>query len=125
MCLVFEALGPSLQFLMGNYAAQGLPLPFVKKSLQQVRNELCLGGSTVGVLAGEHVIVFILGSSAMNFCMTASAGLEKDLISLPLFHLGGDPGNQLEDADLMSIEVKIADLGSACWTVSLLQVLVL
>uniref|UniRef100_A0A8C3D2G5 non-specific serine/threonine protein kinase n=1 Tax=Cairina moschata TaxID=8855 RepID=A0A8C3D2G5_CAIMO len=32
------------------------------------------------------------------------------------FHLGGDPGNQLEDSDLMSIEVKIADLGSACWT---------
>uniref|UniRef100_A0A669PGK1 non-specific serine/threonine protein kinase n=1 Tax=Phasianus colchicus TaxID=9054 RepID=A0A669PGK1_PHACC len=36
--------------------------------------------------------------------------------SLPPFHIGGDPGNQLEDSDLMSIEVKIADLGSACWT---------
>ncbi|OWK63527.1 Serine/threonine-protein kinase SRPK [Lonchura striata] len=29
---------------------------------------------------------------------------------------GGDLGNQLEESDLMSIEVKIADLGSACWT---------
>ncbi|RMB98909.1 hypothetical protein DUI87_24454 [Hirundo rustica rustica] len=28
----------------------------------------------------------------------------------------GDLGNQLEESDLMSIEVKIADLGSACWT---------
>lgn len=84
-----------------------------------------MGEGTVGVLAGERIIVFILGSSAMNFCVTASVGLEKDLISLPPFHLGGDPGNQLEDSDLMSMEVKIADLGSACWTVSLLQVLIL
>ncbi|KAK4815333.1 hypothetical protein QYF61_026238 [Mycteria americana] len=29
---------------------------------------------------------------------------------------GGDLGNRLEESDLMSIEVKIADLGSACWT---------
>uniref|UniRef100_A0A8C3QGZ3 non-specific serine/threonine protein kinase n=1 Tax=Cyanoderma ruficeps TaxID=181631 RepID=A0A8C3QGZ3_9PASS len=36
--------------------------------------------------------------------------------SLCSFHLGGDLGNQLEESDLMNIEVKIADLGSACWT---------
>uniref|UniRef100_A0A663LRU9 non-specific serine/threonine protein kinase n=1 Tax=Athene cunicularia TaxID=194338 RepID=A0A663LRU9_ATHCN len=36
-----------------------------------------------------------------------------DAISLCSFHLGGD---RLEESDLMSIEVKIADLGSACWT---------
>uniref|UniRef100_A0A8B9QJY0 non-specific serine/threonine protein kinase n=1 Tax=Apteryx owenii TaxID=8824 RepID=A0A8B9QJY0_APTOW len=36
--------------------------------------------------------------------------------SLCPFHLGGDLGNRLEHSDLMSIEVKIADLGSACWT---------
>ncbi|KAF1401738.1 SRSF protein kinase 1, partial [Spheniscus magellanicus] len=29
---------------------------------------------------------------------------------------GGDLGNRLEESDLMSMEVKIADLGSACWT---------
>lgn len=46
--------------------------------------------------------------------------VQKDLISLCPFHLGGGLGNQLEESDLMSIEVKIADLGSACWTVSLL-----
>lgn len=67
------------------------------------------------------------GRSIYTFCgkWCIPVGLEKDLISLPPFHLGGDPGNQLEDSDLMSMEVKIADLGSACWTVSLLQVLVL
>ncbi|NWQ82912.1 SRPK3 kinase, partial [Columbina picui] len=32
------------------------------------------------------------------------------------FHLGGNLGRRLEESDLMSIEVKIADLGSACWT---------
>lgn len=48
--------------------------------------------------------------------------VQKDLISLCPFNPGGDLGNQLEESDLMSIEVKIADLGSACWTVSLLQV---
>lgn len=46
--------------------------------------------------------------------------IQKDLISLCPFHPGGDLGNQLEESDVMSIEVKIADLGSACWTVSLL-----
>lgn len=35
-----------------------------------------MGEGTVGVLAGERIIVFILGSSAMNFCMTASAKKE-------------------------------------------------
>lgn len=46
----------------------------------------------------------------------------KDLVSLCPFHLGGDLGDRLEESDLMSIEVKIADLGSACWTVSLPRV---
>lgn len=44
----------------------------------------------------------------------------KDSISLCPFHLGNALGNRLEESDLMSIEVKIADLGSACWTVSVL-----
>lgn len=39
---------------MCNYAAQGLPLPFVKKSLQQVRTELQLGEGTMAVLATSH-----------------------------------------------------------------------
>ncbi|KAJ7406881.1 SRSF protein kinase 2-like protein [Willisornis vidua] len=30
--------------------------------------------------------------------------------------VGDHLGNQLEESDLMSLEVKIADLGSACWT---------
>uniref|UniRef100_A0A8C3SUT2 non-specific serine/threonine protein kinase n=1 Tax=Chelydra serpentina TaxID=8475 RepID=A0A8C3SUT2_CHESE len=36
LCLVFELLGPSLRCLMRSHGAQGLPLPFVKKALQQV-----------------------------------------------------------------------------------------
>ncbi|XP_009981316.1 PREDICTED: SRSF protein kinase 3-like [Tauraco erythrolophus] len=37
-------------------------------------------------------------------------------IDLRLKGPGGDLGNRLEESDLMSIQVKIADLGSACWT---------
>ncbi|XP_050815788.1 SRSF protein kinase 2-like isoform X9 [Gopherus flavomarginatus] len=36
VCLVFELLGPSLRCLLRSHGAQGLPLPFVKKALQQV-----------------------------------------------------------------------------------------
>lgn len=35
-----------------------------------------MGEGTVGVRAGELTIVFILGSPAVNFCMTASAKKE-------------------------------------------------
>ncbi|XP_030812640.1 SRSF protein kinase 3-like [Camarhynchus parvulus] len=117
-CLVFEVLGPSIRCLMGNYTAQGLPLPFVKKSLQQV-------------LAGLHFLhkccriihadikpenILLCGCSkrlqrllmATLHCDQGTGGRLKGA--------GGDLGNQLEESDLMSIEVKIADLGSACWT---------
>lgn len=36
VCLVFELLGPSLQSLLISQGAQGLPMPFVKKAMQQV-----------------------------------------------------------------------------------------
>ncbi|XP_032850840.2 SRSF protein kinase 3 [Tyto alba] len=118
VCLVFEALGPSLRCLMSNYAAQGLPLPFVKKSLHQV-------------LAGLHFLhkrcrIIHADIKPENILL---CGCDKNLRRLlpdPFDHgqktdlrlkgPGGDLGNQLEESDLMSIEVKIADLGSACWT---------
>ncbi|XP_074952051.1 SRSF protein kinase 3-like isoform X7 [Phalacrocorax aristotelis] len=89
VCLVFEVLGPSLRCLMGNYTAQGLPLPFVKKSLQQVKSL-------------QRLLPDMLDCDQRT--------------DLRLKGPGGDLGNRLEELDLMSIEVKIADLGSACWT---------
>lgn len=54
-------LGPSIRCLMGNYTAQGLPLPFVKKSLQQVRTQLQSGKGAKGLLAAGHATVFLPG----------------------------------------------------------------
>ncbi|NXS94987.1 SRPK kinase, partial [Jacana jacana] len=117
-CLVFEVLGPSLRCLMGNYAAQGLPLPFVKKSLQQV-------------LAGLHFLhkrcriihadikpenVLLCGHDKTLQRLLPDAFCCGQRTDVRLKGPGGDPGNRLEEADLMSMEVKIADLGSACWT---------
>ncbi|XP_040538309.1 SRSF protein kinase 3 isoform X1 [Gallus gallus] len=118
MCLVFEALGPSLQFLLGNYAAQGLPLPFVKKSLQQVLAGLHFLHGRCRIIHAdikpENVLLYIHDKNLHRFLLDgAECGQGTDLrLKAP----GGDPGNQLEDSDLMSMEVKIADLGSACWT---------
>ncbi|XP_010170576.1 SRSF protein kinase 3 [Antrostomus carolinensis] len=118
VCLVFEALGPSLRCLMGNYTARGLPLPFVKKSLQQV-------------LAGLHFLhqrcriihadikpenVLLCGRDKSLQRLLADMLDCSQRTDLRLKGQGDDLGNQLEESDLMSIEVKIADLGSACWT---------
>ncbi|XP_074952048.1 SRSF protein kinase 3-like isoform X4 [Phalacrocorax aristotelis] len=177
VCLVFEVLGPSLRCLMGNYTAQGLPLPFVKKSLQQVlaglhflhkrchiihadikpenillygqvkslqrllpdmldcdqRTDLRLKGpvfniGTRGTLQQDRntwshhsTPSYCPLKRPLRFWLDTSSSLmllqtTEDLISLCPLHLGGDLGNRLEELDLMSIEVKIADLGSACWT---------
>uniref|UniRef100_U3KE34 non-specific serine/threonine protein kinase n=1 Tax=Ficedula albicollis TaxID=59894 RepID=U3KE34_FICAL len=227
--LLWRVLGPSIRCLMGNYRAQGLPLPFVKKSLQQVLAGLhflhkscriihadikpenillcgcskrlqrllmdtldCDQGTEVRLKgAGEremrgsstkhysqyntlqpayaaektllslpntntrldsrhlqkcgpaescdtpalpsflrfvgdfnetfHIIFALCSPVSISpmtvlFCLSNSGAIREYLISLCPFHLGGDLGNQLEESDLMSIEVKIADLGSACWT---------
>ncbi|XP_054694819.1 SRSF protein kinase 3-like [Grus americana] len=118
VCLVFEALGPSLRCLMGNYAAQGLPLPFVKKSLQQVLAGLHFLHKRCRIIHAdikpENVLLYGRDKSLQRLLPdTLDCGQRTDL---RLKGPGGDPGNRLEESDLMSIEVKIADLGSACWT---------
>ncbi|XP_065605561.1 SRSF protein kinase 3-like isoform X1 [Cyrtonyx montezumae] len=118
MCLVFEALGPSLRYLMGNYAAQGLPLPFVKRSLQQVLAGLHFLHGRCRIIHAdikpENVLLYVRDKNLQRFLLDAADCSQRT--DLRLKAPGGDPGNPLEDSDLMSIEVKIADLGSACWT---------
>ncbi|NXM69160.1 SRPK kinase, partial [Serilophus lunatus] len=118
LCLVFEALGPPLRCLMGNYSAQGLPLPFVKKSLQQVLAGLHFLHKRCRIIhtdiKPENVLLYGRDKSLQRLLVdTLSFGQRTDA---RLKGAGGDLGNQLEESDLMSIEVKIADLGSACWT---------
>ncbi|NWZ32704.1 SRPK kinase, partial [Asarcornis scutulata] len=116
--LLLGALGPSLRCLMCNYAAQGLPLPFVKKSLQQVLTGLHFLHRRCRIIHAdikpENVLLCVRDKGLQRLlCDATDCGQRTDL---RLKGTGGDPGNQLEDSDLMSIEVKIADLGSACWT---------
>ncbi|NXI68577.1 SRPK kinase, partial [Anseranas semipalmata] len=116
--LQLGALGPSLRCLMGDYAAQGLPLPFVKKSLQQVLAGLHFLHRRCRIIHAdikpENVLLYVRDKSLQRLLSDAAdCGQRTDL---RLKGPGGDPGNQLEDSDLMNIEVKIADLGSACWT---------
>ncbi|NXL47422.1 SRPK kinase, partial [Podilymbus podiceps] len=116
--LLLRALGPSLRCLMGNYVAQGLPLPFVKKSLQQVLAGLHFLHKRCRIIHAdikpENVLLYGCEKSLQRLLPdTLDCGQRTDLrVKGP----GGDLGNRLEESDLMSIEVKIADLGSACWT---------
>ncbi|KAF1438604.1 Serine/threonine-protein kinase SRPK, partial [Spheniscus demersus] len=116
--LLLKALGPSLRCLMGNYAAQGLPLPFVKKSLQQVLAGLHFLHKRCRIIhtdiKPENVLLYGRDKSLQRLLPdTLDCSRRTDL---RLKGPGGDLGNRLEESDLMSMEVKIADLGSACWT---------
>ncbi|NWX13676.1 SRPK kinase, partial [Aegotheles bennettii] len=115
--LLLRALGPSLRCLMGNYAAQGLPLPFVKKSLQQVLAGLHFLHTRCRIIHAdikpENVLLYGCDSLQRLLPHGLHCSQETDV---RLEGPGGDLGNRLEESDLMSIKVKIADLGSACWT---------
>ncbi|NWV67899.1 SRPK kinase, partial [Malurus elegans] len=114
-CLVFEALGPSLRCLMGSYTAQGLPLPFVRKSLQQVLAGLHFLHKRCRIIhtdiKPENILLY--GCSKGLLMDTLNCNQETEV---RLKGAGSDLANQLQESALMSIEVKIADLGSACWT---------
>ncbi|XP_062441890.1 SRSF protein kinase 3-like [Rhea pennata] len=118
ICLVFEVLGPSLRSLMGNYADQGLPLPFVKKSLQQVLAGLHFLHKCCRIIhtdiKPENILLYAGDKTLQKFLYDIVDSSQRT--DLGLKGPGGDLGNRLEHSDLMSIEVKIADLGSACWT---------
>ncbi|NXW16529.1 SRPK kinase, partial [Circaetus pectoralis] len=116
--LLLRALGPSLRCLMGNYAAQGLPLPFVKKSLQQVLAGLHFLHKCCRIIHAdikpENILLYGRDKSLQRLLPDMLDCSQRT--DLGLKGPGGDLGNGLEESDLTSIEVKIADLGSACWT---------
>ncbi|NXG60792.1 SRPK kinase, partial [Hemiprocne comata] len=116
--LPWRVLGPSLRCLMGNYTAQGLPLPFVKKSLQQVLAGLQFLHQRCRIIHAdikpENLLLYGRDQSLQRLLPDMlDCSQRKDLRRK---EPDGDLGNRLEESDLMSIEVKIADLGSACWT---------
>ncbi|NWJ07543.1 SRPK kinase, partial [Crypturellus undulatus] len=113
-----DALGPSLRSLMGNYAAQGLPLPFVKKSLQQVLAGLHFLHKRCRIIhtdiKPENILLYVGDKTLQKFQPDVVNSSHRTDVGLK--GPGGDLGHQLEHGDLMNMEVKIADLGSACWT---------
>ncbi|NWH59210.1 SRPK kinase, partial [Geococcyx californianus] len=116
--LLLGALGPSLRCLMNNYTDQGLPLPFVKKSLQQVLAGLHFLHKRCRIIhtdiKPENILLYGCDKSLQKLLPDALNCSQR--ADMRVTGTGADLGNRLEESDLMSIEVKIADLGSACWT---------
>ncbi|KYO26304.1 SRSF protein kinase 3-like [Alligator mississippiensis] len=111
VCSVFELLGPSLRCLMRIHGAQGLPLPFVKKALLQVLAGLHFLHKHCRIIHAdikpENILLHVSEASLQSFLCDADAWNQSP---------GDDLVRQLDPCDIMKLGVKIADLGSACWT---------
>ncbi|XP_069824863.1 SRSF protein kinase 3-like isoform X2 [Dendropsophus ebraccatus] len=121
VCLVFELLGPSLLHLMKNYGPKGLPLTCVKRILQQVLQGLDFLHKNCRIIhtdvKPENILVCVKADNFQRYMAQAEiwnrnrahGGAENGVDANFLTHLF-ETGN----ADMLG--VKIADLGSACWT---------
>ncbi|XP_063797082.1 SRSF protein kinase 3-like [Pseudophryne corroboree] len=121
VCLVFELLGPSLLHLMRNHGRKGLPLTCVKRILQQVLQGLNFLHKNCRIIhtdiKPENILIcvkadnlqqYVAEAAAWNHnrsCEGAADGVDVNFLT-HLFETG--------NADMLG--VKIADLGSACWT---------
>ncbi|XP_075430473.1 SRSF protein kinase 3-like isoform X2 [Ascaphus truei] len=121
VCLVFELLGPSLLHLMRYHGPEGLPLTCVKRILQQVLHGLHFLHKKCRIIHAdikpENILVCVKADNVQQ-CMAEAAvwsqsrtcnrteqGVDVNFLT-HLFETG--------NADMLG--VKIADLGSACWT---------
>ncbi|XP_069499333.1 SRSF protein kinase 3-like [Ambystoma mexicanum] len=121
VCLVFELLGPPLLHLMRNHGSQGLPMPCVKKILQQVLQGLNFLHKKCRIIhtdiKPENILVCVKEETLPQLMADAatwsrsrnqeanSQGAELSFLT----HL-------FESGNAAKLGVKIADLGSACWT---------
>ncbi|XP_056380625.1 SRSF protein kinase 1-like isoform X2 [Hyla sarda] len=117
VCLVFELLGPSLLHLMKTYGPRGLPLTCVKRVLQQVLQGLSFLHKKCRIIhtdiKPENILVCVKADNFQQYMAEAEiwnhnrshGGVDANFLT-HLFETG--------NADMLG--VKIADLGSACWT---------
>ncbi|XP_037761339.1 SRSF protein kinase 1 isoform X2 [Chelonia mydas] len=117
VCLVFELLGPSLRCLMRSHGAQGLPLPFVKKALQEVLAGLQFLHTNCRIIhtdiKPENILLQVDEESLQKLLHDTAAWIQSIDVGLKK---PGILANQLDHCNIMKMGVKIADLGSACWT---------
>ncbi|KAM3914621.1 SRSF protein kinase 3-like [Leptodactylus fuscus] len=121
VCLVFELLGPSLLHLVKNYGPKGLPMTCVKRILQQVLQGLNFLHKKCRIIhtdiKPENILVCVKADNFQQYMAEAEAwnhnrshgGTANGIDANFLTHLF-ETGN----SDMLG--VKIADLGSACWT---------
>ncbi|XP_062979524.1 SRSF protein kinase 3-like [Elgaria multicarinata webbii] len=118
VCLVSELLGPSLQSLLNSQGAQGLPLPFVKKATQQVLQGLHFLHKGCRIIHAdikpENILLYVTEESLQTL-LHNMVSLEQSAGVKPK-RPGADMSALLDCCNLMKMGVKIADLGSACWT---------
>ncbi|KAM5148040.1 SRSF protein kinase 3-like [Mantella aurantiaca] len=117
VCLVFELLGPSLLHLMRNHGPKGLPLNCVKRILQQVLQGLSFLHMKCRIIhtdiKPENILVCVNEDNLQRYMEEAaiwnqnriSEGVDANFLT----HL-------IETGNVEMLGVKIADLGSACWT---------
>ncbi|KAM6470135.1 SRSF protein kinase 3-like isoform 1-T2 [Liasis olivaceus] len=116
VCLVMELLGPSLQTLLSIRGSQGLPLPFVKKTMRQVLQGLHFLHKECRIIhtdiKPDNILLYVTEESLQDM-----VSLEHGMRANQKPRAGeGGPAALLDCCNLMKMGVKIADLGSACWT---------
>ncbi|XP_070586594.1 SRSF protein kinase 3-like [Erythrolamprus reginae] len=113
--LVMELLGPSLQSLLSIRGTQGLPLPFVKKAMRQILQGLHFLHKECRIIhtdiKPDNILLYVTEESLHNM-----VALQHSLGANHKPRAGDGPAALLDCSNLMKMGVKIADLGSACWT---------
>ncbi|XP_070789607.1 SRSF protein kinase 3-like [Pituophis catenifer annectens] len=115
VCLVMELLGPSLQTVLSIRGSQGLPLPFVKKAMRQILQGLHFLHKECRIIhtdiKPDNILLYVTEESLHNM-----VSLQHSLGVNHKSRTGDGPAALLDCGNLMKMGVKIADLGSACWT---------